>query len=544
MATYRFKPTSHYAGGATNPSYAYDKTTYGDTSTSAYRTSSTSTSSIVVYGCNNSDVINKINNGAKITSLICHVTAKKYGSSTPTTKEVSVRCIYDVTGSNVGYWTDAGDDVKVFTKNLSTTITHYPPISFPNSAAFFNSNPSKFSGIGCRFWGAYWRLYDLWWEIDLEEYGYVTFDSYFSFKKWKDSGIYGENSLTISNLSDTGFTATNTSSSGEGYTSTSYYYRLTEGSTYTMKYDTSGDSSHEVFWFNSNNGSSWQNPPSSTYPEFDFTVPSGYPYIAHRCDVNLAGRVINYSNFRVVPANEKWRADTISNAAQRTNTKGVWNIPTPTRTGYTFNGWYDAISGGTKYTSSSTFPANDLNLWSHWSANTYSIKFNGNGATSGSMVNQLFNYDTAQNLTGNSFKREYTVSLNSENSISTLTAAYSFNGWATNPTGSKVYNDKQNVKNLSSTNNATINLYALWSSTSVTLPSPTRDGYIFKGWSDGENVYTGGFSYTPNNNITLMAIWEQDKILNIYIDKNRVKEIYIGTQKVKEVYIGTTKVYG
>ncbi len=199
-------------------------------------------------------------------------------------------------------------------------------------------------------------------------YGYVTFDSYFSYKKWKDAGISGEANLSISNLSDTGFTATNTSSSTEGYTNTSYYYRLTEGAAYIMKYDASGDTSREVFCFGSNNGSSWQVFPSYSTTVFNFTVQSGYPYIAHRCDVNAAGKAINYSNFRVVPESESWRADTVSNAAQRTNCNGVWNIPTPVRQGYEFVGWFDtpATTGGTQYTSSSAFPTQDLQLWSRW----------------------------------------------------------------------------------------------------------------------------------------------------------------------------------
>ena len=44
---------------------------------------------------------------------------------------------------------------------------------------------------------------------------------------------------------------------------------------------------------------------------------------------------------------------------------------------------------------------------------------------------------------------------------------------------------------------------------SVTLPTPTREGYTFQGWSDGTTIYTGGTDYTLTANVTLTAQWEQ-----------------------------------
>ena len=43
---------------------------------------------------------------------------------------------------------------------------------------------------------------------------------------------------------------------------------------------------------------------------------------------------------------------------------------------------------------------------------------------------------------------------------------YSFGGWATSATGNVVYSDKQNVKNLSATSGAVVNVYAKWSDAS------------------------------------------------------------------------------
>ena len=191
-------------------------------------------------------------------------------------------------------------------------------------------------------------------------------------------------------------------------------------------------------------------------------------------------------------------------------------LPTPTRTGYTFSGWYTSASGGTKIgTGCAKYtPTKNITLYAQWAPVSYSVKFNGNGSTSGSMSNQSHTYDTAKALTANAFKRAFTVTYNyngNGKSNTTATATATFNGWATSASGSKVYSDKQSVKNLSSTAGSTVNLYAKWTDASVTLPTPTRTGYTFSGWytsaSGGTKIGAGGAGYTPSKNITLYAQW-------------------------------------
>ena len=130
------------------------------------------------------------------------------------------------------------------------------------------------------------------------------------------------------------------------------------------------------------------------------------------------------------------------------------------------------------------------------------------------MSNQKMTYDTAANLTANAFKRAFTVTYNyngNGSSNSTAAANATFNGWATSASGAKAYNDKQSVKNLMTTANATVNLYAKWTDASVTLPTPTRTGYTFSGWytaaSGGTKIGAGGANYKPSANVTLYAQW-------------------------------------
>ncbi len=55
-------------------------------------------------------------------------------------------------------------------------------------------------------------------------------------------------------------------------------------------------------------------------------------------------------------------------------------LPTPTRQGYTFDGWYTAPSGGTLVTSTTVFSNKaDPTLYAHWSLATFPVYFDPNG---------------------------------------------------------------------------------------------------------------------------------------------------------------------
>ena len=59
-------------------------------------------------------------------------------------------------------------------------------------------------------------------------------------------------------------------------------------------------------------------------------------------------------------------------------------------------------------------------------ANTYFVRYNGNGATSGSMSNSSHTYNISKALTANNFSR----------------SGYEFIGWSTSADGEVVYTDK------------------------------------------------------------------------------------------------------
>ena len=80
-------------------------------------------------------------------------------------------------------------------------------------------------------------------------------------------------------------------------------------------------------------------------------------------------------------------------------------LPTPTRTGYTFNGWYTAKSGGTQITSSTTVSITAAQtLYARWTANQYTLTVNPNGgayagSTSATTLTTKLQYGTTTNGT-------------------------------------------------------------------------------------------------------------------------------------------------
>ena len=177
-------------------------------------------------------------------------------------------------------------------------------------------------------------------------------------------------------------------------------------------------------------------------------------------------------------------------------------------------------------------PGTTATFVSKWKANKYTIKYNANGG-SGTMNSQSATYD--QNVTLNSNKFTKT--------------GYTFLGWsedssATTPT----YTDRQTVKNLSATNGATVNLYAVWQKNAVstylirfnanggsgtmanmtcevgkgyylTKNAFTKSGFTFKGWATisgsstvryTDQEYISDLTTTNGAAITLYAVWESN----------------------------------
>ena len=149
-------------------------------------------------------------------------------------------------------------------------------------------------------------------------------------------------------------------------------------------------------------------------------------------------------------------------------------------------------------------------------ANTYSVVFNANrgtGSGGGTMANQTFTYDVAQNLTANAFTRFYTATFDANGGeIETPTSAVycSFLGWGKTASDAVQFADQASVSNLAPSGSVT--LYAKWQYGRVVFPEPTRIGYTFKGWYDaptgGNKIANAGGSTPLSANTTYYAQWD------------------------------------
>ena len=102
----------------------------------------------------------------------------------------------------------------------------------------------------------------------------------------------------------------------------------------------------------------------------------------------------------------------------------ISNLPTPTRTGYTFKGWWTESTGGTQITNGMRFSYNTLvQLYAHWEANSYTIKYILNGGTAGSSAPTSANFDEIK-IINNPSKIGYTFDGWTYSNGTTSTAMY------------------------------------------------------------------------------------------------------------------------
>ena len=117
--------------------------------------------------------------------------------------------------------------------------------------------------------------------------------------------------------------------------------------------------------------------------------------------------------------------------------------------------WYKEPSFNTLWDFDNDIVTNEMSLYLKWTPNTYHVSFNAKGG-SGTMPNQPFTYGIEQALTPNAYNRD----------------GHIFDGWATSEYGTKVYDDKESVKNLTSIANDTVVLYAVWTENNLVNASP------------------------------------------------------------------------
>lgn len=205
------------------------------------------------------------------------------------------------------------------------------------------------------------------------------------------------------------------------------------------------------------------------------------------------------------------------------------------RTGYTFAGWNTQADGaGTTYASGNRFTVGSasVTLYAKWTANTYTVTYNANGA-SGSAAR------SGASVTSDSYTTAgATVTLPDVGTMAKR--GYNFGGWSTSAGGSALASGTAAAY----TATANVTLYAVWtiktvaityskgtmaSATFISFPADGSGNYAttitvgngvdsnvtlnstrydFMGWSDGTSVYAAGSPYVLSDTpVSFTAIW-------------------------------------
>ena len=199
--------------------------------------------------------------------------------------------------------------------------------------------------------------------------------------------------------------------------------------------------------------------------------------------------------------------------------KAYGSLCSPTRTGYTFAGWY--LNGEEVESTDINDNYSNITLTAQWTANKYAVIYNCNGGTPIDSYSSEHTYDQASNLASNRCVKTGSV----------------FGGWKDSV--GIYYSDQQSIKNLLSENDSSITLTAQWSPltyyvafaanngsgtmskmtvtyghvVNLTTNAFTRTGHRFDGWSgsDGKTYADreaiSNLTTVHGSTITMTAKW-------------------------------------
>ncbi len=269
---------------------------------------------------------------------------------------------------------------------------------------------------------------------------------------------------------------------------------------YTITFNTNGGSEIEPIEQEFGTAITAPNDPTKTgytFAGWDKTIPATMP--AEDVTITATWNPISYT---VTFNANGGTCETASGTVTFGSAYGT--LPTATREGYTFKGWYTAAIGGTEVTSETTVAtANDHTLYAQWTINQYTITFDTDGGSAIDPITQ--DYGTAIIAPAAPTKEGYT-----------------FAGWdaeipAAMPAGDVTITAEWTINQYTITFDTdggnVIDPITQDYGTAITPPdAPTKTGYDFKGWN------TAIPSTMPAGNMTITAQWEVETYTIYYAE--------------------------
>ena len=199
------------------------------------------------------------------------------------------------------------------------------------------------------------------------------------------------------------------------------------------------------------------------------------------------------------------------------NGSSYGSLPTPTKSGCSFSGWYTSASGGNKITDSTRVDLrSNQTLYAHWSDySSPSISLSSTNHVSESQTLYISMSDNNE-LAGYYFGTNSNYSSNSyySNSMTVVDRIIS-------SPGTYYVTARDSAGNMSSTVSITFYKTTLnanggsvsptsiltKSGNSFNLPTPTRNGFSYNGWSTSSSATSGIRNLSPSSNSTYYAVW-------------------------------------
>jgi|GEM_PF-1270110 len=202
------------------------------------------------------------------------------------------------------------------------------------------------------------------------------------------------------------------------------------------------------------------------------------------------------------------------------NGYSINKLPVPQKDGYDFDGWYLDKNGGGLVTDDTPVGIAEYHtLYAHWTEKKYLISYDGRG--DGSWPENQYKYhlssvrlsDVVPTSTGMTFKSWNTgengngVTYYPGETYSTNSPLVLYAQW-----DREKFNVTYNANGGSGAPESQIKEYGLNLTLSSTVP--TRTGYSFSGWSDGNgNTYNPSDTYKKNTALHLSAKWSPNKYM-------------------------------
>ncbi|CDE09098.1 putative uncharacterized protein [Bacillus sp. CAG:988] len=259
-----------------------------------------------------------------------------------------------------------------------------------------------------------------------------------------------------------------------------------------------------------------------------YTSISGGEYVSSTSTVNKAYSHTLYARWtaRQITVNYDANGGSVSPTYKNVTYDGTYGtLAKPTRTGYTFAGWYTSRTGGSLVSSSTKVTTNATHtIYAHWNTNSYSVTYDANGGTVSPTSKSITYGSTYGTLptpsrTGYTFLGWYTSRTNGTQVISSTTVTTASNHTIYAHWRANTYMVTYNANN-GSVSPASKNV--TYGSSYGTLAKPSRTGYNFDGWytsATGGTLITSSTQVTTASNHTIYAHWSANG-LTVNFDAN------------------------